>query len=393
MFGLTGGKDNRTEFVARIQAQRDAEHEQKRQETAAAIINRQIRRFLSNRRLRQRFCEEFDGAFVAGDPFTLAPTQVFTIARRLLFVYREKEDESRLLAMCRYMAQALSSQDAKKSQVMVALNKKHVSVWPSFVNALLHNVNRQLEVFSNAQMKTLPTLLHFCLTVTSTNTWALLKSNEQLEKLRSLLNTMTKSFLDFFVKEEAIAHLGNAMSKCIDKPTLPSITIDSIRAALVLLIRMLPPTPEASGTFVPFTQHIMTLPALVQHLDGNADSTMLLKKHMIFERTLYCVQSGREWLKTLPPTKALCLLGNIVQLADNADDDTLIRLLFDFANTARMLLNCCAGAGARGQARSKQTNFHSVLGWCNESVDAATQNAMPAGDERTVLLFSYIGHF
>ena len=54
MFGLTGGKDNRADFVARIQAQRDAEHEQKRKERAGVIINRQARRFLSNQRLRRR---------------------------------------------------------------------------------------------------------------------------------------------------------------------------------------------------------------------------------------------------------------------------------------------------------------------------------------------------
>lgn len=189
---FTVSQTSRAWFIDRARQAREERLEQKERERSAVIIQAVVRGFLCRRRLHRDLRRETDEFFNTEDSGSSKRSAlcIFKIARKLLFIYKTKEDNERLEKLCRSI---LSSMDAENEPkvwyVSLALSKDLTLLWIKQIKNILWYCCELLEqlkpeILQDSKLITLH--LTMLVTFTDTSTWKILRGKG--ESLRPALN-------------------------------------------------------------------------------------------------------------------------------------------------------------------------------------------------------------
>ncbi|XP_040475742.1 ubiquitin-protein ligase E3B isoform X3 [Ursus maritimus] len=317
---FTVSQTSRAWFIDRARQAREERLVQKERERAAVEIQAHVRSFLCRSRLQREIRREIDEFFKADDAESSKRSAlcIFKIARKLLFLFRIKEDNERFEKLCRCI---LSSMDAENEPkvwyVSLALSKDLTLLW----------------------IKQIKHILWYCC--------------EFLEQLKILLTR------------------GLARPRpCLSKGTLT--------ATFSLALRPVIAAQFSDNLIRPFLIHVMSVPALVTHLSTvTPERLAVLESHDMLRKFITFLRNEdrcRDVCESLEGCHTLCLMGNLLHLGSlsprvlEEETDGFVSLL------TQMLCYCQKYVS---QKKSNLTHWHPVLGWFSQSVDYGLNESMP----------------
>ncbi|XP_023415188.1 ubiquitin-protein ligase E3B isoform X2 [Loxodonta africana] len=343
---FTVSQTSRAWFIDKARQAREERLVQKERERAAVEIQAHVRSFLCRSRLQREIRREIDEFFNADDSGSSKRSAlcIFKIARKLLFLFRIKEDNERLEKLCRCI---LSSMDAENEPkvwyVSLALSKDLTLLWIKQIKAILWyccEFLQQLkpEILQDSKLITL--YLTMLVTFTDTSTWKILRGKDTV-------NTWPSETPAFAVQRHFNCSLFSGIA-------------------------------FSDNLLRPFLIHIMSVPALVTHLSTLTperltvlESHDMLRKFIIFLRD---EDRCRDVCESLEGCHTLCLMGNLLHLGSlspkvlEEETDGFVSLL------TQMLCYCQKYVS---QKKSNLTHWHPVLGWFSQSVDYGLNESMP----------------
>ncbi|MBZ3881092.1 Ubiquitin-protein ligase E3B [Sciurus carolinensis] len=322
---FTVSQTSRAWFIDRARQAREERLVQKERERAAVEIQAHVRSFLCRCRLHRDIRREIDEFFKADDSGSSKRSAlcIFKIARKLLFLFKIKEDNERFEKLCRCI---LSSMDAENEPkvwyVSLALSKDLTLLWIKQIKDILWYCCEFLEqlkpeILQDSRLITL--YLTMLVTFTDTSTWKILRGKGH--------------------------------------PVIAAQFSDN-------LIR-------------PFLIHIMSVPALVTHLSTvTPERLTVLESHDMLRKFIMFLRDRdrcRDICESLEGCHTLCLMGNLLQLGSlsprvlEEETDGFVSLL------TQMLCYCQKYVS---QKKSNLTHWHPVLGWFSQSVDYGLNESM-----------------
>ncbi|XP_021112967.1 ubiquitin-protein ligase E3B isoform X3 [Heterocephalus glaber] len=377
---FTVSQTSRAWFIDRTRQAREERLVQKERERAAVEIQAYVRSFLCRRQLHRDIRREID-EFLKGDDSGSnkgSALCIFKTTRKLLFLFRIKEDNERFEKLCRCI---LSSMDAENEPkvwyVSLALSKDLTLLWIKQIKSILWYCCEFLEqlkpeILQDSKLITL--YLTMLVTFTDTSTWKILRGKG--ESLRLAMNHICANIMGhlnqcgFYSVLRVLLTRGLARSRpCLSKGTLT--------AAFSLALRPVIAAQFSDNLIRPFLIHIMSVPALVTHLSTVTperltvlESHDMLRKFIIFLRD---EDRCHDICENLEGCHTLCLMGNILQLGSlspqvlEEETDGFVSLL------TQMLCYCQKYVS---QKKSNLTHWHPVLGWFSQSVDYGLNESM-----------------
>ncbi|KAK4876027.1 hypothetical protein RN001_012449 [Aquatica leii] len=379
-------EDTKLTFLEQTKAAREERALEKRKETAAIIIQSNIRRYLTRTKFVRNILEEFDELVpqipeTDGKSVLIPAIDVYNQSKRLLLIFNKERDRDRFDKLCRYLVASLESDSPKLSYVGVALNKEHVMQWISHINDVLWKCCDYLEElrpeYAN-DMKNVLLYLHVLVSFTSTSMWVVLK-NKNMEVLKLGMNKLCANIMGQLFHKGFYLMLKNLLVKGLGRLKV-AFKHASLSAILTLSLRPLIAADFSDKFMSMFLIHIFSVPALVQHLENiTPDCISVLINHTIFAKALELLssqQSMRIVFNTLEGNYGLCLLANLVQLGYIERETVLKELAFPtFTIVVTNLLESCQHYVVSKQ--SNLTHWHPILGWFAQPLDPALHSAIP----------------
>nr|XP_023030496.1 ubiquitin-protein ligase E3B [Leptinotarsa decemlineata] len=378
-------ENSKGNFLEQTKAAREERALEKRKESAATLIQANVRGWLCRLKFAQNILIQFDRIIpdVPEDSSKgkFKPAiEIYHQSRKLLLVWRKERDKERFARLCRYLVATLDSDSPKFSFVGVALNKDHVIRWISHMNDLLWNCCEYLNDLKPefaSDMKSIVLYLHVLVAFTSTSTWTVLK-NKNMEVLRSGMNQLCSNLMGQLFHKGFYLVLKNLLLKGLGRTKIAFKNV-SLSAILTLSLRPLVAANYSDKLMTIFLINILSVPGLVQHLQTiSAESIVTINNHKLFSRSLELLssqQSMRIVFNTLEGSYALCLLANLIQLAYIERHTTLREICFPtFTVVVTGLLESCQNYVVSKQ--STLTHWHPVLGWFAQPMDPSLHAAM-----------------
>ncbi|XP_063502765.1 ubiquitin-protein ligase E3B isoform X1 [Pongo pygmaeus] len=378
MFTLS--QTSRAWFIDRARQAREERLVQKERERAAVVIQAHVRSFLCRSRLQRDIRREIDDFFKAHDPESTKRSAlcIFKIARKLLFLFRIKEDNERFEKLCRSI---LSSMDAENEPkvwyVSLACSKDLTLLWIKQIKNILWyccDFLKQLkpEILQDSRLITL--YLTMLVTFTDTSTWKILRGKG--ESLRPAMNHVCANIMGHLNQHGFYSVLQILLTRGLARPR-PCLSKGTLTAAFSLALRPVIAAQFSDNLIRPFLIHIMSVPALVTHLSTVTperltvlESHDMLRKFIIFLRD---EDRCRDVCESLEGCHTLCLMGNLLHLGSlsprvlEEETDGFVSLL------TQMLCYCQKYVS---QKKSNLTHWHPVLGWFSQSVDYGLNESM-----------------
>ncbi|XP_078193354.1 ubiquitin-protein ligase E3B isoform X6 [Callithrix jacchus] len=378
MFTLS--QTSRAWFIDRARQAREERLVQKERERAAVVIQAHVRSFLCRSQLQREIRREIDDFFKADDPGSTKRSAlcIFKIARKLLFLFRIKEDNERFEKLCRSI---LSSMDAENEPkvwyVSLACSKDLTLLWIKQIKSILWyccEFLKQLkpEILQDSRLITL--YLTMLVTFTDTSTWKILRGKG--ESLRPAMNHICANIMGHLNQHGFYSVLQILLTRGLARPR-PCLSKGTLTAAFSLALRPVIAAQFSDNLIRPFLIHIMSVPALVTHLSTVTperltvlESHDMLRKFIIFLRD---EDRCRDVCESLEGCHTLCLMGNLLQLGSlsprvlEEETDGFVSLL------TQMLCYCQKYVS---QKKSNLTHWHPVLGWFSQSVDYGLNESM-----------------
>uniref|UniRef100_A0A5F9D1I7 HECT-type E3 ubiquitin transferase n=1 Tax=Oryctolagus cuniculus TaxID=9986 RepID=A0A5F9D1I7_RABIT len=196
---FTVSQTSRAWFIDRARQAREERLVQKERERAVVAIQAHVRSFLCRRRLQRDIRKEIDEFFKADDAGSSRRSAlcIFKIARKLLFLFRIKEDDERFQKLCRSILSSMEAEsEAKVWYVSLALSKDLTLLWIKQIKDILWYCCEFLEQLKPEilQASRLVTLyLTMLVTFTDTATWKILRGKG--ESLRPAMNHMCANIM------------------------------------------------------------------------------------------------------------------------------------------------------------------------------------------------------
>uniref|UniRef100_A0A8C6DUG7 HECT-type E3 ubiquitin transferase n=1 Tax=Moschus moschiferus TaxID=68415 RepID=A0A8C6DUG7_MOSMO len=189
---FTVSQTSRAWFIDRARQAREERLVQKERERAAVEIQAHIRSFLCRRRLQREIRREIDEFFKTEDSGSNKRSAlcIFKIARKLLFLFRIKEDNERFEKLCRCILSSMEAENEPKVwYVSLALSKDLTLLWIKQIKDILWYCCEFLEqlkpeILQDSRLITL--CLTMLVTFTDTSTWKILRGKG--ESLRPAMN-------------------------------------------------------------------------------------------------------------------------------------------------------------------------------------------------------------
>uniref|UniRef100_A0A2R9A6S1 Ubiquitin-protein ligase E3B n=1 Tax=Pan paniscus TaxID=9597 RepID=A0A2R9A6S1_PANPA len=388
MFTLS--QTSRAWFIDRARQAREERLVQKERERAAVVIQAHVRSFLCRSRLQRDIRREIDDFFKADDPESTKRSAlcIFKIARKLLFLFRIKEDNERFEKLCRSI---LSSMDAENEPkvwyVSLACSKDLTLLWIKQIKSILWYCCDFLKQLKGKKKKKkdktrnstydsrLITLyLTMLVTFTDTSTWKILRGKG--ESLRPAMNHICANIMGHLNQHGFYSVLQILLTRGLARPR-PCLSKGTLTAAFSLALRPVIAAQFSDNLIRPFLIHIMSVPALVTHLSTVTperltvlESHDMLRKFIIFLRDQ---DRCRDVCESLEGCHTLCLMGNLLHLGSlsprvlEEETDGFVSLL------TQMLCYCQKYVS---QKKSNLTHWHPVLGWFSQSVDYGLNESM-----------------
>ncbi|CAO2629163.1 Ubiquitin-protein ligase E3B [Lemmus lemmus] len=368
---FTVSQTSRAWFIDRARQAREERLEQKERERSAVLIQAVVRGFLCRRRLHRDLRRETDEFFNTDDSGSNKRSAlcIFKIARKLLFIYKTKEDNERLEKLCRSI---LSSMDAENEPkvwyVSLALSKDLTLLWIKQIKNILWYCCELLEqlkpeILQDSRLITLH--LTMLVTFTDTSTWKILRGKG--ESLRPALNHICANIMGYLNQRGfySVLQVCDPILICAHPAYLPSLTSPVVAAQF------------SDNLMRPFIIHIMSVPALVTHLSTvTPERLRALESHDMLRKFIVFLRDGnrcRDACESLEGCRTLCLMGNILHLGSlnpkvlEEETDGFVSLL------TQMLCYCQKYVS---QKKSNLTHWHPVLGWFSQSVDYGLNESM-----------------
>nr|KAF6468518.1 ubiquitin protein ligase E3B [Rousettus aegyptiacus] len=178
---FTVSQTSRAWFIDRARQAREERLVQKERERAAIGIQAHVRSFLCRSRLQREIRREIDEFFkVDGSGSSKRSALcVFKIARKLLFLFRIKEDNERFEKLCCCILSSMDAEnDPKVWYVSLALSKDLTLLWIKQIKDILRYCCELLgqlkpEILQDSKLITL--YLTMLVTFTDTSTWKILR--------------------------------------------------------------------------------------------------------------------------------------------------------------------------------------------------------------------------
>jgi len=374
------------QFLGKSRAAREERATERQRECSAITIQALARRYLVRCRIsRQIRCEvdqllsipvESDVSYV---PVLRPAVEVYHVIEKFFMVYKQSEDALRFEYLCRYLMASMNADTTKHMYVSLLVSKELVVSWIAQLKELLWKCCKYFTVLKlecQHDMKMLSALLPLLVTFTSSNGWKIVNSKAG-ESLKPGVNQLIKNIMGHLTTKGLYSTLQTLLLKglCKAKPLFKTTTLSAI---LMIALRPLIASEFCTNLLTLFIVHILSVPALVQHLSTlSPDCLTMLITHRIFSKAISLLcdnQNTKIVFNTLEGNYALCLLANLIQLG-GTELEGLIENTSNFMHVATRLLQCCQQYVQN--KRSNLTHWHPVLGWFAQKTDQSLHEAMP----------------
>ncbi|XP_058491280.1 ubiquitin-protein ligase E3B [Solea solea] len=378
MFGVP--QSSKSEFLDKARQAREERKGHKEKERAATQIQALVRRFLCRCKLQKQLRTEVDNYFQASETGTSKRNalSLFKNARKLLFIYCQ-EDKMRFEKLCRAILASMEVENEPKVwYVSLALSKDLTIPWLKQVKDVLWVCcqllkNLKPDILQDNKMITL--YLSMLVTFTDTSTWKIVRGKG--EALRPALMRMCENIMGhlnqkgFYSMLQILLTNGLARSK-------PSLSKGTLTAIFTLSLRPVIAAHFSDNLLRSFLIHIMSVPAVVHHLNVLTPECMasiqthdLLRKFILF---LSREEQCSDICVCLEGSHTLCLLGNLIHLGF-LTEKVLEEEAGHFVKDLTDMLSYCQRYVS--QKKSNLTHWHPVLGWFSQTVDYGLNESMP----------------
>ncbi|KAG8042714.1 hypothetical protein G9C98_005354 [Cotesia typhae] len=379
-------KSAKGNFLQQTKAAREERANEKRKEAAVVCIQACVRGWLARTKFATRILNEFDTYFpneTATDAsIELKPAlQVYKQISRFLIVFKRDRDQTRIERICRYLVKTLDSEQPKLSYVGVALNKDHYISWISQMKMILYQCMIGLDELRPERPtdhRCILLRLHTLVSFTSAGTWAIQKV-KGMEKLRAGMNQLCANIMGHLVNSGFYTIMQTLLVKGLGREKIALKPL-ALSAAVTLTMRPLISSQMSDKLVSLFLINIFSVPALVYHLNiYSTECINLFISHNLFTRSLELLNSEQNLriiFNALEGSYALCLLANLIQLANIERDEVLKDLYFpSFIFVVTKMLESCQQYVVAKQ--SNLTHWHPVLGCFAQAVDSSLHGAIP----------------
>uniref|UniRef100_A0A8C2SIC7 Ubiquitin-protein ligase E3B n=1 Tax=Capra hircus TaxID=9925 RepID=A0A8C2SIC7_CAPHI len=370
---FTISQTSRAWFIDRARQAREERLVQKERERAAVEIQAHVRSFLSRRRLQREIRREIDEFFKAEDSGSSRRSAlcIFKIARKLLFLFRIKEDNERFEKLCRCVLSSMEAENEPKVwYVSLALSKDLTLLWIKQIKDILWYCCEFLEqlkpeILQDSKLITL--YLTMLVTFTDTSTWKILRGKG--ESLRPAMNHICANIMGHLNQRGFYPALQILLTRGLARPR-PCLSKGTLTAAFSLAISLI-----SLATFH-VAQRPQVTPSALTVCDCSQRLTVLESHDMLrkFIAFLRDEDRCRDVCESLEGCHTLCLMGNLLHLGSlsprvlEEETDGFVSLL------TQMLCYCQKYVS---QKKSNLTHWHPVLGWFSQSVDYGLNESMP----------------
>lgn len=369
-------------FLQQMKAAREERAHEKDREAAVILIQAYIRGWLT----RKRILEEFDTNFLNdGNTETnikLKPAlDVYKIVFKFLYIYKKDYVQERIEKLCRYLVLTLDSESPEISYVGLVLNKDRYISWISQMKTILLYCLTGLDNLKPERVsdhKSIHLRLHTLVSFTSPGTWAIQKV-EGMEKLKAGMNQLCANIMGHLVNNGFYPIMQAFLVKGLGRVEIALKPI-ALSAAVTLTLRPLISSQMSDKLVSLFLINIFSVPALIYHLN-NISSVCISSfiTNNLFARSLELLNSEQNLrivFNALEGSYALCLLANLIQLANIERDEVLKELYFpSFTFVVTKMLEACQQYVVAKQ--SNLTHWHPILGWLAQKVDTFLQEPIP----------------
>lgn len=378
---FTVSQTSRAWFIDRARQAREERLVQKERERAAVDIQAHVRSFLCRRRLQREIRREIDEFLKADDSGSSKRSAlcIFKIARKLLFLFRIKEDNERFEKLCRCILSSMEAENEPKVwYVSLALSKDLTLLWIKQIKDILWyccEFLKQLkpEILQDSKLITL--YLTMLVTFTDTSTWKILRGKG--ESLRPAMNHICANIMGHLNQHGFYSVLQVLLTRGLARPR-PCLSKGTLTAAFSLALRPVIAAQFSDNLLRPFLIHIVSVPALVTHLSTvTPERLTVLESHDMLHKFITFLRDEdrcRDVCESLEGCHTLCLMGNLLHLGSlsprvlEEETDGFVSLL------TQMLCYCQKYVS---QKKSNLTHWHPVLGWFSQSVDYGLNESMP----------------
>ncbi|CAH2240226.1 jg1784 [Pararge aegeria aegeria] len=371
-------------FLEQTKAAREERALEKKREQSAIQIQAIVRGWLARHRFVKLILDEFDQLLPESvsqgsqdepqPPELIQALDVYRAACRLFLIFKQQRDKKRFEKLCKYVVQSLHSESVKISYVGVFLNKEYSFRWIAHIKDMLYKCCQYLEELkpeSPLDMQSILIHLHTLLAFTATNTWALTRL-KNFEKLRGGMTQLCANVMGSLFHRGYYLTLKSLLLRglCREKVGLKNI---SLTAIVTLALRPLVSAQFSEKLLTMYIIQILSVPTLVFHMQQiSPESIAAFRSHGMFDKCvefLSADQNMRIVFNTLEGNYALCLLGNLIQLAycerehaqPNAYYPTFVLVVSRFLDSCQQYVVCKKG---------NLSNWHPILGWFAQSFDA-----------------------
>ncbi|XP_027719012.1 ubiquitin-protein ligase E3B [Vombatus ursinus] len=380
MFGTS--QSARAQFLDKARQAREERRGQKEKERAAVQIQAVARGFLCRCRLQRDIRKEIDEFFDTIDPTGAnkrSALSLFKIARKLLFIFRAREDELRFGMLCRCILSSMEPENEPKVwYVSLALSKELTVLWIKQIKDILWICCKYLKYLKPdilQDSKLISLYLTLLVNFTDTSTWKIVRGKG--ESLRPTMNHLCANIMGHLNQNGLYPVLQILLRNGLAR-SRPSLTRGMLAASFTLASRPVIAAHFSDNLLRPFLIHIMSVPAFVAHLSMLAPKRLVVLEYHDFLRKFILFLSRRDQCvdvcECLEGSHTLCLLGNIIHLGYLSsrvlEEETkhFVKVLIEMLSYCQQYVSL---------KRSNLTHWHPVLGWFSQSVDYGLNESMP----------------
>lgn len=373
-------QSSKTDFLDKARQAREERKGQKEKEKAATSIQAVVRGFLCRCRLQKEIRKEVDVYFESSETATSKRNalSIFKIARKLLFIYRQ-EDKQRFEKLCRAILASMEVENEPKVwYVSLALSKDLTIAWLKQIKDVLWTcceLLKKLKPDILQDNKIITLYLTMLVTFTDTSTWRIVRGKG--EALRPALTRICENIMGHLNQKGFYSVLQILLTNGLAR-SRPSLSKGTLTAIFTLALRPVIAAHFSDNLLRSFLLHIMSVPAIVHHLNVLTPECMatiqtheLLRKFILF---LSREEQCSDICVCLEGSHTLCLLGNLIHLG-YLNEKVLEEEANHFVKDLTDMLSYCQRYVS--QKKSNLTHWHPVLGWFSQSVDYGLNESMP----------------
>ncbi|KHN84762.1 Ubiquitin-protein ligase E3B [Toxocara canis] len=344
---------------------------------------------LQRRKFGKAVREDFDAlldGFIDLDKERELPEckEVHRIALLFVRLVNFPDDTQRFSQLCRYLVQSMSSMSMQHSFAALLLSKNHIQSANRLISAVLALIPEfadKLQMEKVADGKSISLFVHFAVTFSSCNSWAIVRNNAQIS---AVLNQMcNKTLSSTLCEPNRYAALASVLGKMVasGRLSLPSSVCNGLFSILFRLVKNANFAEAETSLFI---QHCLVCPALLTHLSQT--SMDLLVNNGVFGKAVNVLSTNTSILRSLTGNETLFLLANLVHLS-YIDQIGLIECLIEWTNVMNKILAKCDEFVVKKQGGSR-SHWHPIFGWYCKPLSHSIEGSLPLASKQLQYLWS-----